>query len=67
MIIYLLDLFIGCDDKTIKLIELKNGLIVKIFTGHNNEVITVKKIKHPYYGEILISQNGGESKIKIWK
>ena len=60
-------LFIGCDDKTIKLVEIKNGLIVKNFTGHSNEVITVKKIKHPYYGEILISQNGGESKIKIWK
>ena len=60
-------LFIGCDDKTIKLIELKNGLIVKNLPGHTNEVITVKKVIHPIYGEILISQNGGESKIKIWK
>ena len=60
-------LFVGCDDKTIKLIELKNGLIVKNLTGHTNEVITVKKIVHPFYGEILISQNGGESKIKIWR
>ena len=60
-------LFVGCDDKSIKLIELKNGLIVKNLTGHNNEVITVKKIVHPYYGEILVSQNGGESKIKIWR
>ena len=60
-------LFVGCDDKSIKLIELKNGLIVKNLTGHTNEVITVKKIVHPFYGEILISQNGGESKIKIWR
>ena len=60
-------LFIGCDDKTIKLIEIKNGLIIKSLTGHVNEVITVKKIIHPHFGECLISQNGGESKIKIWK
>ncbi len=59
-------LFIGCDDKTIKLIEIKNGLIVKCLDGHTNEVITVKKIIHPIYGECLVSQNGGESHIKFW-
>ena len=60
-------IFIGCDDKNIKLIELKNGLIVKSYSGHVNEVITVKKINHPHLGECLLSQNGGESKIKIWR
>ena len=42
-------------------------IIIKSLTGHVNEVITVKKIIHPHFGECLISQNGGESKIKIWK
>ena len=59
-------LFVGCDDKTIKLLEINNILIVDNLTGHNNEVITVKKIIHPQLGECLISQNGGESQIKIW-
>ena len=59
-------LFVGCADKTIKLIELKNGLIVKSLSSHEKEVITVKKIIHPKYGECLISQNLGKSKIKLW-
>ena len=60
-------IFIGCDDKNIKLLELKNELIVKSYSGHINEVITVKKIVHPLLGECLLSQNGGESKIKLWR
>ena len=59
-------LFAGCNDHTIKLIDLKNGLIIKSFTGHDNEVITVKAITHPKYGKCLISQNWQLSKIKLW-
>ena len=44
-------LFIGCEDKTIKLIDLKNLKIIKNFTGHNSEVLSIKKIIHPKYGE----------------
>ena len=59
-------LFVGCSDKTIKLIELKNKLIVKSLTSHVDRVVTVKKIVHPIYGECLVSQNWHESKIKLW-
>ena len=59
-------LFVGCSDKTIKLIELNNGLIVKNLTSHDDIVITVKKIIHPKYGKCLISQNLGRSNIKLW-
>ena len=59
-------LFVGCSDKTIKLIELNNGLIVKSLTSHNNKVITLKRIIHPKYGDCLISQNFKESEIKLW-
>ena len=59
-------LFIGCDDRTIKLIDIKNGLIVKSLSGHHNEVITVIKVFHHLYGPCLVSQNGGESQIKFW-
>jgi WD40 repeat protein len=57
-------LFAGCK-KNIKLIELKNGLIVKNVKCHNNYV-GLKKIIHPNYGECLITQNCLESNIKIW-
>ena len=59
-------LFAGCSDKTIKLIDLENKLIIKNLTTHD-EVITVKKIIHQKYGECLVSQNWGESKIKLWR
>ena len=59
-------LFVGCPDKTIKLIELENGLITKSLTAHSNKVITVKKIIHDKYGECLISQQLGKSEIYLW-
>ena len=57
-------LFVGCSDKTIKLIELNNGLIVKSLTSHD-KVLTVKRIIHPKFDECLISQNLDDNLIKI--
>ena len=59
-------LFVGCEDKTIKLINLNNDEIINTLTGHNNFVITIKKISHLEYGEFLISQGLKDDKIKIW-
>ena len=59
-------LFAGCDDKNIKLIDLKKGVIIKDLIGHNWEVLTIKKIIYPKYVECLISQNSEISEIKIW-
>ena len=59
-------LFVGCKDKTIKMVDLKKGLIVSNLNSHNDIVLTVKKIIHPEYGECLISQNYAESEIKLW-
>ena len=59
-------LFVGCKDNSIKLIELKNGNIVKNLSGHNSEVITIKKIIHPKYGECIISQGRGKDHLKLW-
>ena len=59
-------LFVGCEDKTIKQIEINNGIVVNNISGHNKGVLTVKKIIHPKYGECLISQNLGKSEIKLW-
>ena len=60
-------LFIGCSDKTIKLIDLNKAKIIKEFEGHKNNVVTVKKIYHPQYGECLISQGANNDPIFLWK
>ena len=59
-------LFVGCNDKIIKLVDINNGNISKSLTGHNKPVITIKKIFHPKYGICLFSQGWHESDIKIW-
>ena len=58
-------LFVGSDDKTIKLIYLKRNVIINNLK-ENNTVITIKKIDHPKYGECLVSNNW-RGQIKIWK
>ena len=59
-------LFVGCNDRTIKLINLKNDKIVKSLTGHNGDLLTIKKIYHPLYGECLISKGDQGDTIKLW-
>lgn len=59
-------LFVGCDDGTIKLIEIKNGNIITNLEGHKNIVLTIKKINHSIYGECLASKGFKEDQIKIW-
>ena len=59
-------IFVGCDDKTIKLIEIKNGKNIKELKAHNNEVICIKIITHPHYGKCLISQGANSDNIKLW-
>ena len=59
-------LFVGCTDNTIKLVEIKNGIIIKSLTGYNNEVCTIKKIVHPNFGECIITQGWENDQIKLW-
>ena len=59
-------LFIGCDDQTIKLIDIKNGLIIQKLIGHSKEVLCIKKCRHSIYGDCLISQGYEDDQIKIW-
>ena len=60
-------LFVGAKDKTFKLVNLNNSTVIKSFIGHENKVVTLKKIILPRYGECLISQGWNEDKIKISK
>ena len=57
--------FVGCDNKLIKLVNLKTGDIVDIIS-HNNYILDIKKIIHPKYGQCLISQGNKDDQIKLW-
>ena len=59
-------LFAACEDKNIKLIDLKNEKIIKEFSGHSKAVSAVKKIKIPKYGECLVSQGMRDDQIRLW-
>ena len=43
-------LLVGCSDNTIKLVDLKKGIIIQNIKGNNDYVITIRKIVHPLYG-----------------
>ena len=58
-------IFVGCNDKTIKLIELNNGNVIKELKGHDGVVFSIKTIIHYKYGKCLISQ-GSDDIIKLW-
>ena len=59
-------LFGASEDKTMKLIDLNAGIIIKSFNFHSNIVCSIKKIFHPKYGECLISQGYKKDQIKLW-
>ena len=59
-------IFVGCQDKSIKLIEINKKLIVKDLICHKREVVTIKKIYLPKYGECLVSQGYEKHPIKLW-
>ena len=58
-------IFVGSKDQNIKLIDLKNGLIIKNLEGHKGRIISFKKIILSDNTEQLYSQ-GLDGKIKLW-
>jgi WD40 repeat protein len=60
------NLFVGCCDNSIKLINLKEKKLKKCLVGHNYFVATVKKIYIPKIGHCLISQGTTSDTIKLW-
>ena len=57
-------LFVASVDSTIKLIELKNRIIIQDIKIHNYLVLTIKEFIHPKYGKCFISH--GNNEIKLW-
>ena len=60
-------ILVGCSDKTIKVINLKDLKIIKNIIGYSEFVLTIKKIVHPIYGKCLISQGYGNEGITFIK
>ena len=58
-------LFASGNDYQVKLFDLEEGKFVKSFKAHTATVCTIEKIKHPKYGECLVSQ-ALDGKLKLW-
>ena len=54
-----------CQTK-IKIVNINNKTIIKRLKGHNDNVLCVKKIVHPQYGECIISKGIYDEPIKLW-
>ena len=59
-------LLVGCEDRTIKILDFKKGKIIKSLNGHQDYVMSIKKINHPKYGICIISQGYPSGQIKLW-
>ena len=63
------NIFIGCEDGWIKSVDIENGKFVKNLFLFKKEVLIIKKIIHPKYGQCFLSQNRekNNNNIVIWK
>lgn len=52
-------------DKKIKIVDLNEGKIVRILTGHEKDTLSVEKIKIDKYGDCLVS-HGKDGLLKVW-
>ena len=59
-------ILVGSLDQTIKIIKLEEGKIINNLIGHKSFPLTIKKIKHPFLGECLLSQGQEKDQIKLW-
>ena len=53
------------ENKIIKLIDIEKKVISEIKSGHTEELISIKKILHPIFGESLLTSSR-DKKIKLW-
>ena len=61
------NILVGCQDKTIKLINIRNENSINYLKGHNIRVVSIKNLVHPKYGKFLISQGAKKNNIILWK
>ena len=59
-------LLVGCEEKTIKVLDLEKKIINNYIKGHNKYIISIRKMNLKKYGECLITQEAGNGSIKLW-
>jgi WD40 repeat protein len=59
-------LFVGCKNTMIRLVDIKEGYIIKYLEGPKSGIFTIKKIIHPKFGECLLSQGYEGDQIKLY-
>ena len=52
-------------NKSVKIIDTEKNLIFDVNSKHSDELISVKKILHPIYGESLLTASRDRT-IKLW-
>ena len=57
-------LFAGCGQK-LKLIDINERKVINDIKVYKNEILTIKKIEHPFYGKCLIFQGSENNYIKL--
>ena len=64
------NIFIGTYDGELLLYNLENKIIKKIQKKnekyHEKPITTIKKFRHPIFGEFLLTQGYKNDKINIW-
>ena len=58
-------ILVGCGDKNIRLINVKEGILSDSLIGHEGKICVIKKLKIPNKGEYYFSL-GKDNKIKKW-
>ena len=58
-------LFVGCGN-SLQVIDIENEEVVNTLIGHTNNIITIKTVIHPIYGECILSQELYTGQIKLW-
>ena len=60
-------IFVGCDDATIKMVNINTKEILHVLYGHKQRVCCLKIIEHEHFGKCIISKGWGGDFIKLWK
>ena len=60
-------IFVGCDDATIKMVNINTNEILHVLYGHKQRVCCLKIIEHEHFGKCIISKGWGGDFIKLLK
>ena len=60
-------IFVGCDDASIKMVDINTNEILHVLYGHKEKVCCLKKVEHEKFGKCIVSKGWGSDAIKLWK